>query len=163
MAIVTEQTIDIDSTVYQFGKAKKANKIADTKYNDVLIGGSKADTFTISHGNATIMTEKGNDKINVTKDAYGTLTIQSKYGGGNDILNIDALSYVDAFIEPLDTTLLKSGEAEITFDISGQDLLYKINYKKGGSELNLKKDTVETLTVKNFFTNNRWMNDMQFV
>ena len=74
---------DLDLTnaeIIQKGKEKKANKFTDTKYNDVITGGNKNDTYTFTNGGKdTANDEKGNDTYKV-KSLANSLTITDNAG-----------------------------------------------------------------------------------
>lgn len=145
---------DYGVSVYQFGNEKKANKMQDTKYDDMLIGGNKADKFTVSNGDAHIFGLKGNDTIDVVKGADGTVSIAETMGSGNDILNIDSEvgDSVEFMIDGAYSKMMSSDKADISFEKTGNDLIFNMTYFKD-VEAGIRKDINDSLTVKNFFNN----------
>ena len=142
---------DLKTSIIQIGNAKKSNKISDTVYQDTLIGGKKSDTFTISHGNASVVTNTGNDKINVTKDAEGTLNINTIIGNGSDTLTIDKDLNVETIVDGYRSNTFGDNEkVNLSFEKSGNDLIFNTKYLKGET-FGLTKDVTNTLTVKNYF------------
>ncbi len=145
---------DYGVSVYQFGNEKKANKMQDTKYDDMLIGGNKADKFTVSNGDAHIFGLKGNDTIDVVKGADGTVSIAETMGSGNDILNIDSEvgDSVEFMIDGAYSKMMSSDKADISFEKTGNDLIFNMTYFKD-ADAGIRKDINDSLTVKNFFNN----------
>lgn len=140
--------------VYQFGSTGKANKMQDTKYDDMLIGGNKADKFTVSNGTTRIVGLKGNDTINVEATATGTVSIGETMGSGNDTLNIDSEvgENVEFMINGAYSKMMTSDKADISFEKTGNDLIFNMTYFKD-ADAGIKKDINDSLTVKNFFNN----------
>ena len=145
---------DYGVSVYQFGNEKKANKMQDTKYDDMLIGGNKADKFTVSNGDAHIFGLKGNDTIDVVKGAEGTVSIAETMGSGNDTLNIDSevCDSVEFMIDGAYSKMMSSDKADISFEKTGNDLIFNMTYFKD-ADAGIRKDINDSLTVKNFFNN----------
>ncbi len=145
---------DYGVSVFQFGNEKKANKMQDTKYDDMLIGGNKADKFTVSNGDAHIFALKGNDTIDVVKGAEGTVSIAETMGSGNDTLNIDSEVGENAefMIDGAYSKMMTSDKADISFEKTGDDLIFNMTYFKD-ADAGIKKDINDSLTVKNFFNN----------
>ena len=141
-----------EALVYQFGSTGKANKMQDTKYDDMLIGGNKADKFTVSNGTTRIVGLKGNDTINVEATATGTVSIAETMGSGNDILNIDSEvgGKAEFMIDGAYSEMMTSDKADISFEKTGNDLIFNMTYFK---DAGIKKDINDSLTVKNFFNN----------
>lgn len=70
----------ISKGIIQTGKENKANKLADTKYNDLITGGNKNDTYTFTNGGKDAVTDaKGNDTYKV-KSLANSLTITDNAG-----------------------------------------------------------------------------------
>ena len=148
----TETIDDIETTLLQVGNLKKANKLSDTKYNDMLLGGKKADKFTVSNGNTQIIADAGNDTINVTKDAKNMLNVIRVVGDGNDVLNIDKDAQVSAIVDGMASRHYGTNAAQISFEKTGDNLIFKTQYA-AGETFGLKKAVTDSLTVSNYFGN----------
>lgn len=145
---------DMHLPVFQFGNAKKANKMSDTKYQDMIVGGAQADKFTVTHGDAQIVGGKGNDTISIKEGAEGTVNVLQTVGAGNDTLSIDAGvgDDVEVLVDGAYSVKMNDGKADIAFTKKGNNLIFSTTYFKD-TIAGIKKNTTDTLTVNDFFTN----------
>lgn len=82
-----------NAEIIQTGKENKANKITDTKYNDLITGGNKNDTYNFKNGGKDAVTdEKGNDTYKV-KTLANALTITDKAGTKDKLIVSDKNGY----------------------------------------------------------------------
>ncbi|MBQ3642409.1 hypothetical protein II906_10880, partial [bacterium] len=154
-----------DDGLYQFGKANKKNTLKDTKYDDFIAGGNKADKITLSgDGEDFIVTLKGNDKITITKDAIDDKIIMFIPGDGNDTVSVERDSEANVRLENYGVLFEKGDEeakAAVSYEKTGDNLIIKSDFKKGAyrigeddENITLKKDTTDTVTVTDYFRNN---------
>ena len=82
-----------NAEIIQTGKENKANKLTDTKYNDLITGGNKNDTYNFKNGGKDAVTdEKGNDTYKV-KTLANALTITDKAGTKDKLIVSDKNGY----------------------------------------------------------------------
>lgn len=131
MSTITVDGEDLDSVLYVdyiqiTGNPKKANTLTDTDYRDYITGGNKADTINLLYGGSDVIDAgAGNDKINIGAEAVGTKLLNMSKGSGADTLNVDKTADVTVILSNDDVA---SGDAELSFEKKGNDLLAKTSY-----------------------------------
>ena len=131
------------NSLYQFGQAKKSNNMNDTVYDDMLIGGNKADKITVSNkGSDGVNAGAGNDTLTITKDATGTKDLIFNKGDGRDFVNFDAKSTSKVKIS--NNYMLNGGS--VAYSKTGDDLIVTSTYLSENS-----KTVVDTITLNDYF------------
>ena len=106
--LLTINDVDLTSaSITQTGNPNKAAKFYDTKYNDVITGGNKNDTYYFTKGGTDSVTdEKGRDTYKV-KSLDNALTIADKAGKDSLIVS-DKNGYSLYFDVSIDNTTDKN-------------------------------------------------------
>ena len=78
------------------GNKNKSNKLYDTVYNDIIIGGNKNDTIISNNGDDDIFGRAGNDYIQLSSDENSCKTLEFFTGDGTDTVETSELGDMSA-------------------------------------------------------------------